>query len=123
MIIDNLIWKPLAIGMTVALLLVSAGTSGGWWLAARARDAARVELAAERTLSGQYRDRIAEQNRAVDALAEQKAGAEARGHAAQQLAAANAKRLDLALQRTAGTVATTCTEAMPTVDAVLEAIR
>lgn len=123
MIVDNLIWKPLAIGTTAALLLIVAGTSGGWWLAAGARDAARVELAAEKALSAQYRDSIAEQNRAVDALAEQKAGAEARGDAARQLAAANGKRLDLALQRTAGTVATTCSEAMPTVDAVLEAIR
>ena len=123
MIVDNLVWKPLAIGMTVALLLVAAGTSGGWWIAARDRDVARTELAAEKALSAQYRYAIAEQNRAVDALAVAKTAAEARGQAAQQLAAANGKRLDLALQRTAGIVATTCTEAMPTVDAVLEAIR
>lgn len=121
--IHNLIWKPLAIGMTAALLLVSAGTAGGWWLAARDRDAARIELAAEKALSAQYRDSIAEQNRAVDVLAIAKSGAEARGLAAQQVAAANGKRLDLALQRTAGNVATTCTEAMPMVDEVLEAIR
>lgn len=123
MIFSDLIWKPLAIGALIALVLVGGSTGAGWWLAARDRDAARVDLAAERVLSAQYRDAIAEQNRAVQALADQKALAEERGAAAQQLAAANGKRFDQALARAAGAKATTCTEAMPTVDTVLEAIR
>ena len=115
--------NPVAAVLLLALILVGAGTGGGWWLAARDRDAARVDLAAERVLSASYRDAIAEQNRAVAALADQKAVAEARGQAAQQLAAANGKRFDQALARAQGAKATTCTEAMPVVDGVLEAIR
>lgn len=115
--------NPLAAVLLLALVLVGGSTGFGWWLAARDRDAARVELAAERELSAKYRDAIAEQNRAVQALADQKSEAEARGRAAQQLAAANGKRFDLVLAQTRATKAVNCAEAMPTVDAVLEAVR
>ena len=115
--------NPIAAGLMIALILVGGSTGAGWYLAARDRDAARVELVAEREQSAKYRDAIAEQNRAVTALAEQKIAADARGQAAQQLAAANGKRYDQALARAAGAKATTCTEAMSTVDAVLEAVR
>lgn len=118
-----LTWKAGAILLLIALIIVSAWTGSSWWLAARDRDAAKVELKGEQALSAQYRDAIAEQNRAVQALADQKRLAEERGAAAQQLAVANGKQFDQALARAAGAKATTCTEAMPTVNTVLEAIR
>jgi hypothetical protein len=117
------VWKLTAILLLLALIITGLFMGAGWYLAARDRDAGKVELAAERTLSAGYRDAIAEQNRAVTALAEQKTAAEARGLAAQQLAAANGKRFDLPLARAAGAKATTCAEAMPTVESVLEVIR
>ncbi len=120
---SGLFWKPVAIGLLVAMVLLGLTTGGGWWLAARDRDAALVDLKAERELSAQYQVAIREQNRATEALAEQKRAAEERGKAALQLAAANGKRFDLALERAAGARATTCAEAMPTVNEILEAIR
>ena len=115
--------NPIAAALLLALVLVGTVTGAGWWLAARDRDAARAELVAERALSAQYRDAIAEQNRAVQALADQKTAAEARGLAAQQIAAANGRRFDLVLAQTRAVRATTCTEAMPVVNAALEAVR
>ena len=115
--------NPIAAALLLALVLVGTVTGAGWWLAARDRDAARAELVAERALSARYRDAIAEQNRAVQALAGQKTAAEARGLAAQQVAAANGRRFDLVLAQTRATKATTCAEAMPVVDAALAAVR
>ncbi len=66
---------------------------------------------------------IREQNRAVDALAKAKAEADLRGLQAQQIAAANGKRFDLALGQVKAARATTCAEAMPAVNSILEAIR
>ncbi len=117
------IWKVAAIMLLCAWALTAAGLGANWWLAARDRDIAKVDLKAEQQLSAQYSASIREQNRAVDALEDQKKLAEDRGAAAQLIATANGKRLDLALQRTVGATATTCTEAMATVDTVLEAIR
>lgn len=115
--------NPLAAALLLALILVGSTTGAGWYLAARDRDAARVELVAEREVSGKYRDAIAEQNRAVTALADQKAAAEARGQAAQQLAAANGRRFDQVLAATRATHALTCADAMPVVDMVRDAVR
>jgi regulator of protease activity HflC (stomatin/prohibitin superfamily) len=123
MIAAYLMRNPLATVLLLALVLVGGGTGAGWWLAARDRDAARVDLVAERERSSQYRDAIAEQNRAVAALAEQKAAADARGQAAQQLAAANGKRFDMVLAATRATHALNCADAMPVVDAVRDAVR
>lgn len=117
------IWKLAAIGLAVCLAASSAYLGANWWLAERDLKSSKVELTAERDLSSKYRDAIGEQNRAVDALAAQKAGADERGRAAQQLAAANGRRLDLALAKSADARATTCTEAMPVVNATLEAVR
>jgi len=117
------VWKVAAIMLLLAWVLTAVGLGANWWLSARDLDIARVDLKAEQQLSAEYSASIREQNRAVDALSDQAKLAEERGAAAQQIAAANGKRLDLALQRTAGTTAMTCTEAMVTVDTVLEAIR
>jgi hypothetical protein len=119
----DLIWKPLAAILAIALLLVGAGTGFGWWLAARDRDAARVELVAERQVSAQYQVAIREQNRATEVLAVQKAAADTRGAQAQQVAAANGRRLDAAMAGISTARATTCAEAMPAVNAILEAIK
>lgn len=117
------IWKVAAIGILVASAASSAYLGYNWHMAARERDEARVELTAERAISTQYQLAIREQNRAVEALAKQKSEAEARGQAAQQIAAANGRRFDGALQRIKDAKATTCDEAMPAVNAILEAIK
>ncbi len=117
------LWKIAAIALAIALMMTGVGLGGGGWLAARDRDAAKADLVAERALSAQYAVAIREQNRAVDVMKDRTTAAEKQGQAAQQLAAANGKRFDQALARAAGATATTCDEAMPVVDAVLEVIR
>lgn len=113
------LWKGIAIVLLALLLIVG----GGWWLASGARDQALVDLHAERGVSEQLRAGIREQNRATEALAKAKEAADARGQAARQLAAANGRRFDGALEQIKNVKATTCAEAMPAVNAILEAIR
>jgi hypothetical protein len=108
--------------IAAALLAALAGAGAGWWLAARDRDQVRIDLIAERTTSEGLRTDIREQNRAVDALAKAKAAADARGALAQQLATANGKRFDGALAQIAAARATTCAEAMPAVNQLLNGI-
>ncbi|CUI07889.1 hypothetical protein [Massilia antarctica] len=117
------IWKIVAVILLAALLVVGAWTGGGWFLAARDRDAAQVELVAERAKSAAYAAAVERQNAAVDALAAAKLEADARGQAAQQQAAAAGKRFDAALAKVAGARATTCAEAMPAVNVILESVR
>ncbi|CUI09848.1 hypothetical protein BN2497_14473 [Janthinobacterium sp. CG23_2] len=117
------IWKIVAVILLAALLVVGAWTGGGWFLAARDRDAAQVELVAERAKSAAYAAAVERQNEAVDALAAAKREADLRGQAAQQQAASAGKRFDAALARVAGARATTCDEAMPAVDVILESLR
>ena len=109
--------------IAAALLAALAGAGAGWWLAARDRDQVRADLVAERTTGDALRTNIREQNRAVDALAKAKTAADARGALAQQLATANGRRFDGALAQIAATRATTCTDAMPAVNLLLESIR
>ena len=52
------IWKVIAVVMLAALLMVGAWAGGGWFLAARDRDAARVELVAERSANAELRGAI-----------------------------------------------------------------
>lgn len=117
------IWKIGAIVLAVVSLLACAYLGHGWYMAAHDRDQAVTDLKAEREISAQYQTAIREQNRAIDALAAQKASAEQRGAQAQQIAAANGKRFDSALERIRDARATTCDEAMPAVNEILEAIR
>lgn len=117
------IWKVIAVILLAALLVAGAWLGGGWFLAARDRDAARADLVVERTANTDLRTAIREQNRAIDAAGNAKLVAEARGKAAQQHAAAAGRRFDAALAKVAGARATTCDEAMPTVDLILEATR
>lgn len=117
------IWKVVAIALLAALLLVGGGAGAGWWLAAHDRDRALSDLAGERTRADGLATGIREQNRAVEAMANAKASADARGQAAQQLAAANGKRFDGALAQLAGRRAATCDDAMPAVNQLLESVR
>lgn len=117
------IWKIAAILLLALLLVVGAGAGGGWWLAAHDRDQAETQLALERLRTAELATSIREQNRAVDALATAKREADARGLAAQQIAAATGRRYDGALARIAGNKATTCADAMPAVNQLLEGVR
>ncbi|WGG51837.1 hypothetical protein [Rugamonas sp. DEMB1] len=117
------IWKVAAIVLLAALPLVGGGAGAGWWLAAHDRDQARADLATERTRADALTAGIREQNRAVEAMASAKAAADARGQAAQQLSAENGRRFDGALAQLAGRRATTCDEAMPAVNQLLESVR
>ncbi|HEX8615679.1 MAG TPA: hypothetical protein VF800_30725 [Telluria sp.] len=117
------IWKIIAVVLLASLLVVGAWAGGGWFLAARDRDAVRSDLVAERSANAELRAGIALQNSMVEAAGTAKLVAEARGQAAQQVAAAAGKRFDAVLAKVAEARATTCDEAMPTVDLILEATR
>lgn len=117
------LWKAGAIAALAAGVGASATLGYQWHMAAHDRDKAAADLVTERSVSADLSSKLREQNRAVDALAEQKRLADARGAAAQKLAEANGRRFDAALDATKGARATTCDEAMPTVDRILEAIR
>lgn len=117
------IWKAGAI----AALAAGAASSGylgfHWHIAAHDRDAAVAALAVEKSAGDDLRTSIREQNRAVESMGAMKALADERRAAAEQLAAANGRRFDRALEQTAGARATTCGDAMPTVNKILEAVR
>jgi uncharacterized protein YlxW (UPF0749 family) len=117
------IWKLAAILLLVVLVATVAGMGYHWHMAARDRDSAQVALLASQQAVIDLKEAIRRQNEAIDGLAKDKAAAEDRGRAAQQLAAANGKRFDQVLARTRTVKATTCTEAMPVVNDVLESIR
>lgn len=112
-------YKLLSIALLVLLLAIGAG----WGLAAHDRDQAKANLSTERDVSDQLRGSIREQNLGIEALAAAKSAADARGVLAQQLAVANGKRFDGALARIAGAKATTCAEAMPAVNQLLESMQ
>jgi hypothetical protein len=117
------LWKVGAIVLAVLLAATGGGLGFGWWLAAHDRDVARADLKTEQGVSAELRAGINTQNRALIALGNEKLAAEARGVAAQQLAAANGKRLDGALAKLEGARATTCAEAMPAVNQLLKDIK
>jgi hypothetical protein len=117
------VWKV----ATVALLaiLLAGGSAGGalWWSAAAARDKALTDLAAEKLVTAGLRAGVDDQNRAIQTWYRASEDAKARGQAAQQQAAANGQRFDAALQQLIGAKATTCAEAMPYVNQLLEKVR
>jgi hypothetical protein len=117
------LWKVGAIVLAVLLMASSAGLGFEWWLAARDRDAAKTEATFERGRADDFQAAVREQNRALEALGKLTAAAEARGQAAQQLAAANGKRFDAALAAAVGKRATTCAEAMPVVNQLLKDVK
>lgn len=117
------LWKIGAIVLAILVVVGGAGLGGGWWLAAHDRDVARTELKAEQGVSAGLRAGIVTQNTAILAQAKLAREAEARGEAAQQLAAANGRRFDGALAKLAGARAKTCADAMPAVNQLLKDIK
>lgn len=126
-LLDLPIWMKLAAGALLLAALYGAFMAWrhsiyqeGW----DARDAtAKTELSAEKAISEQLRAGIREQNKATDALAAAKVKSDAAGAAALKVADATGKRLDLVLGQVASARATTCDDAMPTVDAILKGVR
>ncbi|MCY0910824.1 hypothetical protein [Massilia antarctica] len=116
------IWKIAAVVLLAALLMVMSAGGVGWWMIASARDQALADLKNEQAVSTQLRAGIVAQNTAIEAAGIAKAAAEVRGQVAQQQAAAAGKRFDAALARVAGVRATTCDEAMPAVNVILESV-
>lgn len=119
----NFIWRAATAVLAGLLLVVSSGAGVGWWLAAAARDKALNDLRAEQGINAQLRAGVDAQNTAILAQATLAREAEARGQAAMQAAAANGRRYDQALQQIAGARATSCSDAMPYVNQLLEQVR
>lgn len=117
------IWKVAAVVLSVLLLVVITGAGTGWWLAAAARDQALASLKAEQGASADLRASIGVQNSAVRSMHDATVAADKRRRAAQEVAAANGRRLDAALAKLTGARATTCDEAMPYVNQLLESVR
>jgi hypothetical protein len=117
------LWKIGTIVLAMLLLIGGAGGGTALWLASAARDQALADLKAEQGVSAELRAGVKAQNTAILAQANLAREAEARGLAAQQLAAANGRRFDGALKQLAGARATTCAEAMPAVNQLLKDIR
>jgi hypothetical protein len=116
-------WK-MATLVLLAVLLVGGGAGGAlWWAAAAARDKALVDLEAEKGVSAQLRAGVVDQNRTIQHWYEASKDAAARGAAAQQQASAAGQRYDQALQQIAGARATSCEDAMPYVNQLLEKLR
>ncbi len=116
-------WKAGAIAALAAGVASSGYLGLQWYTAAHDRDAARAERDDAGESVTALTSSIREQNRAVDALATAKRQADERRAAAEQLAAANGRRLDRALEQGVGVKATTCADAMPTVNKILETVR
>lgn len=117
------LWKGIALALLVALLATAGAMGYHWNLAAHDRDEKADELVIEKGVSEQLRLAIGKQSDAVKAAAGAKKVAEVRGDQARQLANATARRYELALQRERDTKASTCAEAMETVNRVLEAVQ
>ena len=117
------IWKVAAVVLAVLLVVVITGAGTGWCLAAAARDEALARLVTEQGASAALRASIGIQNSAVKSMHDATVAADKRQRAAQELAAAIGRRLDAAQPRLAGAHATTCDEAMPYVNQLLEDVR
>ena len=117
------IWKVAAVTLAVLLLVVITGAGTGWWLAAAARDQVLASLVAEQGISAELRASIGVQNSTVRSMHDATVAADKRRRAAQELAAANSRRLDAAQAKLTGARATTCDEAMPFVDQLLKDVK
>lgn len=92
-------------------------------MAVAARDRAVQDLEKERQVSAELRIGIGTQNAAIGVLGQQKLEAEERGRIAQAAAVAAGWRYDAALQRLDGASVTSCADAMPFVNKLLEDLR
>lgn len=117
------LWKVATL-VLLAVMLVCGGAGGAlWWTAAAARDQALADLKKEQGINAQLRAGVDVQNTAILAQADRAREAEARGRAAQEAAVANGRRYDQALQLAIGAKATSCADAMPYVNQLLEKVR
>lgn len=117
------VWKVATV-LLLVILLAGGGAGGAlWWSAAAARDKALLDLKAAQGENVQLRAGVDDQNRAIQTWYRASEDAKARGQAAQQQAAINGQRFDAALQQLAGAKATTCADAMPYVNQLLEKVR
>lgn len=116
-------WKIATVALA-AVLLAGGGAGGGlWWAAAAARDQALEDLKAEQGVNAQLRAGVDAQNAAILEQARLAREAETRGQAALALAAVTGKRFEVALQHLSGARPTSCAEAMPYVNKLLEDVR
>ncbi len=123
-------WKLVAIALLLALVGSSGYLGAKWYGAVEARDEAfaerdkaKAELKAEKVISAELGLAVDKQNAAADALDKATKEADARGAQAQQIAAQAGKRFDAATARLASAKATSCAEAMPYVNQMLESVR
>lgn len=116
-------WKIASTVLASLLLAVGAAGGAAWWMVDRAREQAVVDLRAEQKLVAELRLGIGTQNAAIAVLGQEKLAAEARGAAARAQASADGKRYGDALQQLAGARVTTCADAMPYVNKLLEEVR
>lgn len=116
-------WKIASAALASLLLTVAGAGGAAWWMADRAREQAVVDLKAEQKVSADLRVGIGTQNAAIAVLGTEKRAAEARGAVAQAQAAVAGKRYEAALQQLAGARVTTCADAMPFVNKLLEDVR
>jgi len=117
------LWKVAALMASGLVLVVGVGAGTGWYLASAARDDALRDLRAEQGVSAELRAGIKTQNTAIIQWYDQAKQAQARGDAAMAVAQVNGRRYDAALQQLAGGKATSCEEAMPYVNQLLEKVR
>ncbi|MYM81072.1 hypothetical protein GTP44_03740 [Duganella sp. FT50W] len=117
------IWRIAAL-VLLTILLAGGGAGGAlWWSAAAARDKALADLRAEQGVTAELRAGVDAQNRAIVMWHEQAKAAEARGATARQAAEVSGRRYEQALAQLAGARPTTCVEAMPYVNKMLESVR
>lgn len=122
-VLASQVWKVATL-VLLAILLAGGGAGGAlWWSATVSRDRALVDLKAAQGENAQLRAGVDDQNRAIQTWYRASEDAKARGLAAQQQAAVNGQRFDAALQQLAGAKATTCADAMPYVNQLLEKVR
>ena len=117
------LWKVAALVASGLVLVVGVGAGTGWYMASAARDEALRDLRAEQGVSAELRAGIKTQNTAIIQWYDQAKQAQARGDAAMAVAQTNGRRYDAALQELASGKATSCEEAMPYVNQLLEKVR
>jgi hypothetical protein len=117
------LWKAVAIALLIALVGTVLGLGGKLWLTDRDLNKAKEELAVANTNVVNLRTSISIQNAAVDTLKADKDKADARADAAWRVAAGKSVQMDKILKNIQDIKATTCQEAMPVVNQVLEGLK
>lgn len=117
------LWKVAAIALLITLVGAVLGLGGKLWLTDRDLNKAKEELAVANTNVANLRVAIGTQNAAVDALKSDKDKADARADAAWRVAVGVGAKADKIMKNIEGIKATTCQEAMPVVNQVLDGLK